>query len=617
LWTCYLNLNLNPIHFCFVLFCVGDIFEGTMMTFAVSVGRGLLLLVALFAWAMQVGAHLGMGKHRRFVDIRNIQNNHSSTGFGKDHAEQHDNDDVQKLFLTQRLNHFAPSQGHTYEQRYYYSDRHVDQNQTNQQYAFLCVGGESDLESNALVDSLHCSGDMLELASLLHVHHGLSVHLFALEHRYYGSSYPSKLSCRFDNIIMPVALVYCGDLIFCGTSSCLGFYNEKNESVSPVTNENLVYLSSRQALADLAHFVEQMTTKINRPGAGMFHAAARAKVQWVTFGGSYPGMLAAWARLKYPHLIFAAVSNSAPIQVQMDMSSYNDQVAFDLQYPRIGGSQECHDIIAQGHADLSAAVHINKEAVAKAFHFCNASMLDYKGNVRMWLGDGVVEVPAQSNDPSCNDDELCNIDKLCSYALEQQQNKLEAWEILASIANKQMKVECLDVNWNQTLDHFADPQKGQEGGLRSWVWQTCTEFGFFQTCEKSSNCPFGRGYHTLADEEFQVCRYAFGIEDNEVKDSIEQTKEYYGGRDLIGASHILSVNGDVDPWGTLARVNSTNDLLPAYEVAGASHHFWTHPVKDTDGDDVQRARELIYRTVAKWLLHDEDEESDLFLEGEA
>jgi Serine carboxypeptidase S28 len=178
------------------LFCVGEkIGEDTRMTFAAPVGKGLLFL-AMLSWTKQVGGHVGLSKHRRFVDIRNIRNDSSSSEFGIGHSDHDNKDDVQERYLTQRLNHFAPSQGRTYQQRYFYSDRHVDHNnQTHQQqYAFLCVGGEGPpLTSNVLVDSLHCTGDMLAVASQLHIQHGLSIHLFALEHRYYGSSYPSKL----------------------------------------------------------------------------------------------------------------------------------------------------------------------------------------------------------------------------------------------------------------------------------------------------------------------------------------------------------------------------------------------------------------------------------------
>jgi hypothetical protein len=36
-------------------------------------------------------------------------------------------------------------------------------------------------------------------------------------------------------------------------------------------------------------------------------------------------------------------------------------------------------------------------------------------------------------------------------------------------------------------------------------------------------------------------------------------------------------------------------------VQGASHHFWTHQVKETDGIEVERIREYIYSVVMDWL----------------
>ena len=70
-------------------------------------------------------------------------------------------------------------------------------------------------------------------------------------------------------------------------------------------------------------------------------------------------------------------------------------------------------------------------------------------------------------------------------------------------------------------------------------------------------------------------------------------------------SHILSVNGDVDPWSSLSmtkggKSNSTD--LPTYWSTGASHHFWTHQVKDNDGEEITKTRKMIYDWVIN-LLH--------------
>jgi serine protease 16 len=98
--------------------------------------------------------------------------------------------------------------------------------------------------------------------------------ILALEHRYYGQSQP------FPDLSTP----------------------------------NLRFLSSRQALQDIALFHEYITSRLDLP----------ATTKWVTFGGSYPGMLAAWSRSKFPHLFHAAVSSSAPVEAVLNMQGYND-----------------------------------------------------------------------------------------------------------------------------------------------------------------------------------------------------------------------------------------------------------------------------------------------------
>jgi hypothetical protein len=68
---------------------------------------------------------------------------------------------------------------------------------------------------------------------------------------------------------------------------------------------------------------------------------------------------------------------------------------------------------------------------------------------------------------------------------------------------------CLEVDWSGTIDYITS-MDAQEEGLQSWLWQTCTEFGYYQPCEKDSLCPFGRGYHDI-NMDFEICEKAFNV----------------------------------------------------------------------------------------------------------
>lgn len=195
-------------------------------------------------------------------------------------------------------------------------------------------------------------------------------------------------------------------------------------------------------------------------------------------------MLAGWARLKFPHLVYASVSNSSPVQAQLDFPEYYDHVSFALSYEVVGGSEECLNIMSGGHAQVAEI--FNKydagegndddlEKVADLFNVCGgADGLKDKMNRNVFLGDGLISMDIQGNDPSCTG-KLCNIEKICTYLTEKDES-VSSIERLAELYHEQRPGDCQEPSWEGMLE-FLSSQNAQIEGIRSWIWQTCHHEG--------------------------------------------------------------------------------------------------------------------------------------------
>lgn len=88
------------------------------------------------------------------------------------------------------------------------------------------------------------------------------------------------------------------------------FYGPPDAFPTPdLSTSSLRYLSAEQALMDMVAFRGFISRTLYLSD----------DTRWILFGGSYPGMLAAWGRSKFPHLFHAAISSSSPIQASADM----------------------------------------------------------------------------------------------------------------------------------------------------------------------------------------------------------------------------------------------------------------------------------------------------------
>jgi len=409
---------------------------------------------------------------------------------------------------------------------------------------FLCVGGEGPaLEARVVQDGgMHC-GHMMDMAR------EVGALVLALEHRFYGKSMPRP----------------------------------------DFSNKSLALLSSEQALGDLASFHEHATRLYG----------LSSKNKWVTFGGSYPGMLAGWARLKLPHLIHAAVASSAPVSAEADMSGYNDVVAASLANPHVGGSSACLDAVTASFENLGARLdsEAGQRSLENTFDVCEAGSLSEEENWQGFSESFWGLFPLQDNDPSCSEP-LCDYSRICDMA--ETSGFDDPLDLLVQLYRTKRGKDCLDVRRSKMVARLQDASNPE----RAWLWQTCTEFGFYQTCNPGSNCPFmKKPFASSLDASLRLCSEVFGVPGAVTKARITFSNLMYGGVNLQG-SRVLYVNGEVDPWSANSIADSISVSLPVVWVQGASHHFWTHPSKPSDDEHIVAARQKISDQVDLWLLFD-------------
>ncbi|GIQ86302.1 peptidase S28, partial [Kipferlia bialata] len=218
---------------------------------------------------------------------------------------------VTRLVLTssQLVDHFDKTNTATWSQKFYVNDTFYSPGGP----VLFFLGGEGPESPKTLSGSFYINTFAEELGALM----------IAIEHRYYGESMP----------------------------------------VDDLSNDNMVYLSSAQALADCASFRAWFPTAYS-----MYSTTEDAA--WIALGGSYSGNLAAWLRLRYPHLIAGALASSAPVEATVDNHMYYDVVQASLSTSSYG--QQCPDALAEAieTVELMVGHESGRMELAHFFHLC-------------------------------------------------------------------------------------------------------------------------------------------------------------------------------------------------------------------------------------------------------
>ncbi|XP_022106762.1 thymus-specific serine protease-like isoform X1 [Acanthaster planci] len=361
------------------------------------------------------------------------------------------------------------------------------------------------------------------------------------------------------------------------------FYGNSTTKEGLLLSE-LQYLSSQQQLADLSVFCVFAEKMLGMSGDNT----------WIVFGGSYAGALSAWFRLKYPHLVYGSVASSAPVRAQANFEGYNDVVAASFADPIVFGSAQCVVSIKQAFAKVEQMWKAGQLAqIQKDFNTCQdlTEPNDFKTFASNLQGEFMSA--AQYNRVEGNSS---TIGDLCK--------KMMVPDPYQALVNIFKSSNCSDVSFKDFLKQLQNTTFNYGSMARQWFYQTCTQFGYYQTCDKNSTCMFLP--QVDLDYYFAWCKGIYNIPAADVVEQVNFTNAYYGA-DHPRGSRVVFVDGTIDPWHALSVLTNLPEDLKSIFMKGTSHCADMAPYNPDDTPALKAGRLAIEKVVSDWLMQAEME----------
>ncbi|KAI4164235.1 MAG: hypothetical protein LQ342_002200 [Letrouitia transgressa] len=358
-----------------------------------------------------------------------------------------------------------------------------------------------------------------------------------LEHRYYGTSFPTP----------------------------------------DLSTENLRFLTTEQALADMAYFAQ--TVKFN----GLEDKDLTApKTPYIGYGGSYAGAFVAYLRVQYPDVYWGNIStvlanlvswltmvkgtigSSAVTEAIYDFWRYYEPI-------RIYGPPDC---ISNQQKLINIVDNIllqnDTTRISQLKSAFNLENLTYNDDFAQVVSNPIGAWQGRNWDPAVNDPsffDYCNNITSSFVVNNSTLNLTTTTEELIAAGGygdqvSQLTVPMLNfINFvitgfvetcDETLDQcYSTHNKTayeldglDRADYRSWPYQYCTEYGYFQTGSGVPKDQLPLISRLLTLEYLSIiCREAFNITEPPDVDRVNK----YGGFN-ISYPRLAFVDGEIDPW---------------------------------------------------------------------
>lgn len=444
--------------------------------------------------------------------------------------------------FAQSLDHFSAMERRTWTQHYVKSGPFSEAGGEAGGEAgpvVILLGGHEPVTPHTLADS-----HALEIAQQLK---GVA---FALEHRFFGASIPTE----------------------------------------DMKLSSLRYLSQDQALADVASFIEHLRATGQAPPASRV----------VLYGGLRAGNLAAWARVKYPHLVHAAVASSAPLWAR---GAFTEWMDVDMAVLEKRGGAKCRQDVraAVEYLDKTLGDKGGVAEIKELFGLC----ADF-GEQR-WDADMLFQRLTDSVSGAVDIEETpyMNMVQEACYMLDVSDQPRDKLQAMGSIAGFGMSDQgCEDVGYKKGIAAALNDRWG--GAVTAYNEQLTDRLLLFLSCFE-----FGQ-FHALSSEwknhyplelSLQKCSDVFGKDFSpaQLDEAVRRTNMEFGAA-RPDIRRVVFVHGQDDPYAALGVTEDIDgDLAPVVEIPGARQCKDLEKSSEDDKQGLKEARAKIVDHLKKFL----------------
>ncbi|KAI0755028.1 peptidase S28 [Daedaleopsis nitida] len=385
--------------------------------------------------------------------------------------------------------------------------------------------------------------------------------------------------------------------------------------VKNLTTDSLRFLNNAQSAADSAHFMA------NVKFAGIDEDLTAPDHPWIYYGGSYAGARAAHMRVLYPELVYGAIASSGVTHASLENWEYMEII------------RRAADIKCSGNLQLSIGIidsmlgnPLTRKSIKALF---GVAALEHDEDFASLIESPLGNWQGRNWDPEVGSkgwDEFC-------AALDGKFKKDPDMDVLAyndmvTIADELM-IPLPVFNYARYIKENLvsrcpggaveecfgtwDASKFQDTGLdqewRLWLFQVCTEWGYFSTAPPKGQPRIVSHLLTL-DYESKICQQAYLPGKHFIVPPFPNITAVNALGDFdIEADRLAIIDGEVDPWRPVtphsdyARDREDTILRPFKIIRGGVHHWDENGRRELmeEPEEIKMIHADIVGFVTQWL----------------